>query len=502
MDASPAGSARNRPTRVHFEGTRVSRPAAADKPTRSHQLSTQFIVFLVIAAAAPLASMIGNLPIALARGTGANVPVAFLMAGTILIAFTTGYAFIGRRVVSTGAFYTYVAEGLGKPLGVGTAYCAILSYGAFAFGLAAACGYFDEQVFIAIGMKVDWTICAAVSVLLTGILNYRSMDASSKLLAVIIVVETAVLVVFDASVIAAKGWAAFPLASFAPSQWLAPGVGVSLMTAFTCFVGFESGALYSKEAADPVRSIPLASYVSVILIGSFYLITAWITVGAIGAVGTKATALVHGGTLMLDLIKQYDGEVASDVAGVLLCTSMLATYIAIHAAASRYIYALSRERLLPGRLARFDEASNVPVAATLCLSAATVICLLAIASTRSDPYAAIIPVLIGMGTLGIIGLQAAAAIAIVFYVVRRRREAGPVVLAASVFAAVGLAIALTTVCTNFTLLSTVSTPFVSWLPILYVITLASGLAFAIWLQRVHPERYAGLALVEHRETVH
>nr|WP_255548347.1 APC family permease [Luteibacter sp. dw_328] len=456
---------------------------------------------MVLAAAAPLASMIGNLPIAISRGTGGNVPVAFLIAGLILIAFTTGYAFIGRRVVSTGAFYTYVAEGLGKPLGVGTAYSAILSYGAFTFGLAAACGYFDEQVSIAVGHRVDWTICAAVSVVLAGILNYRSMDASTKLLAVIIIVETAVLVVFDVSVIAAKGWAAFPLASFAPSQWLAPGVGVSLMTAFTCFVGFESGALYSKEAADPVRSIPLASYVSVILIGSFYLMTAWITVGALGVGEAKATAVAHGGTLILDLIKQYDGQTASDIAGVLLCTSMLATYIAIHAAASRYVFALAREGLLPRMLARFDEIRNVPVAATLCMSAATVVCLAGIASTRTDPYAAIIPVLIGMGTLGIIALQAAAAIAIVFYVVRRRREAGPVVLISSVCAAIGLSVALTTVCVNFTLLSTVNTPFVAWLPALYLVTLAAGLGFSVWLRQARPAQYAQLALVEHREAV-
>ncbi|WP_213947046.1 APC family permease [Luteibacter sp. dw_328] len=478
----------------------MSRSTVAPPP-KSHKLSTQFIVFMVLAAAAPLASMIGNLPIAISRGTGGNVPVAFLIAGLILIAFTTGYAFIGRRVVSTGAFYTYVAEGLGKPLGVGTAYSAILSYGAFTFGLAAACGYFDEQVSIAVGHRVDWTICAAVSVVLAGILNYRSMDASTKLLAVIIIVETAVLVVFDVSVIAAKGWAAFPLASFAPSQWLAPGVGVSLMTAFTCFVGFESGALYSKEAADPVRSIPLASYVSVILIGSFYLMTAWITVGALGVGEAKATAVAHGGTLILDLIKQYDGQTASDIAGVLLCTSMLATYIAIHAAASRYVFALAREGLLPRMLARFDEIRNVPVAATLCMSAATVVCLAGIASTRTDPYAAIIPVLIGMGTLGIIALQAAAAIAIVFYVVRRRREAGPVVLISSVCAAIGLSVALTTVCVNFTLLSTVNTPFVAWLPALYLVTLAAGLGFSVWLRQARPAQYAQLALVEHREAV-
>lgn len=466
---------------------------------RQRLLSTPYIVFMVVAAAAPLASMIGNLPIAIARGTGANVPVAFLIASAILIAFTTGYAFIGRRVVSTGAFYTYVAEGLGKPMGVGAAFCAVIAYTTFTFGLATACGYFDEQVAIAIGAKLDWTVFAALSVLVTGLLNLRSMEASAKILAVIIVVETAVLAVFDISVIGAKGAAAFPLASFAPSQWFAPGLGVSLMTAFTCFVGFESGALYTREAADPVRSIPLASYVSVIMIGCFYLITAWITIGAMDAHDVKGQALAHGGTLVLDLIKDYDGKSVADVAGLLLCTSMLATYIAIHAAAARYVFALSDEGLLPKGLARFNAHRNVPVGATLFVSTATMICLGIVAAVGGDPYAAIIPVLFGTGTLGIIALQAAAAVAILCYVFRRRREAGLVVMGAAVCAALGLSVALATVCANFTLLSTVDTPFVAWLPALYPITLILGVVFALWLRAARPAHYKRLALVEHRD---
>jgi amino acid transporter len=461
--------------------------------TSPRLLSTPYIAFLVIAAAAPLASMIGTLPIAIARGTGANVPVAFLIASCILIAFTAGYAFIGHRVVSPGAFYTYVAEGLGKPFGVGAAYCAVIAYSVFAIGLAAACGYFDAQVFLAVGFKVSWTICAAVSVLITGLLNHRSMDVSSKLLGVIILVESAILVVFDVTVIMAKGWGAFPVASFAPSQWLAPGVGVSLMTAFTCFVGFESGALYSKEAADPVRSIPRATYIAVFLIGSFYLLTAWIAIGAMGAGTAKATALAHGGTLMLDLIKQYDGEIASDVAGVLLCTSMLATYIAIHAAASRYVYALANEGLLPRLLSRFDEVRKVPAAATIFISVVTALCLSSVAGSHTNPYAVIIPVLIGAGTLGIIGLQAAAAIAILVYVFRRRREAGIPALILSFCAAIGLCVAVGAVCANFPLLATVSSSFVAWFPVLYLATLIAGLCFGLWLRWNRPHHYAKLA---------
>jgi hypothetical protein len=122
----------------------------------------------------------------------------------------------------------------------------------------------------------------------------------------------------------------------------------------------------------------------------------------------------------------------------------------------------------------------------------------AIASTRTDPYAAIIPVLIGTGTLGIIALQAAAAIAIVCYIHRHRGEASPITRLASLLAALGLSAAVTIATANFTLLSTVSTPFVAWLPIIYPAALIAGLTYSLWLRRTRPGQYAALALVEHR----
>lgn len=459
-------------------------------------LSTPYVVFLVIAAAAPLASMIGNLPIAIAHGTGANVPVAFLLAGLVLLLFSVGFSFIAHRLVRAGAFYAYIAEGLGKPFGVGAAYCAVIAYSVFAFGLAAACGYFDAQVFKAIGLKVSWVICAFLSVFLTGWLNYRSMDASSKLLGVIIVVESAVLAVFDASVIMAKGWAALPLASFAPHHWMIPGLGISLMTAFSCFVGFESAALYGKESANPKRSIPLATYIAVLLIGGFYLFTSWIAVGAIGTNNTKSIALAHGGTLMLDLITRYEGQVAADIAGILLCTSILATYIAIHAAAARYIHALADEGLFPRLLARFDDVKKVPQAATLCLSVITLLCLGGIMLSHAKPYLVVIPVFIGTGTLGIIALQAAASIAILFYVFAHRQDAGAVVLIASLLAVIGLVVALITVCENFSLLSNVANIYIAWLPILYLAIFIAGFSFTLWMRWRRPWLYARLNLTK------
>ena len=100
-------------------------------------LSTQRIVFLVVAAAAPLAAMVGTLPIALGRGNGAGVPGAFLLATITLFCFAVGYAAMSRRIVSTGAFFTYVAKGLGKPAGVAAAFIAVVAYAAYTIGMAA-----------------------------------------------------------------------------------------------------------------------------------------------------------------------------------------------------------------------------------------------------------------------------------------------------------------------------------------------------------------------------
>src|SRR5277367_4082591 len=138
----------------------VARRFERDKKRRK-TLSTPRIVFLVVAAAAPLAAMVGNLPLALARGNGAGLPGAFLLATLTLVCFAVGYAQMSRRVVNTGAFYTYVAMGLGKPVGVGAAFIALVAYVSMTIGMAGAVGYFISLIAQALGFAVSWIPFAA-----------------------------------------------------------------------------------------------------------------------------------------------------------------------------------------------------------------------------------------------------------------------------------------------------------------------------------------------------
>src|SRR5260370_15184560 len=114
---------------------------AEPTPALRGTLTTPKIVFLVIAAAAPLAAMVGIVPLAFVLGAGAATPAVFAVCGLVLLCFSVGYAAMSRRITSAGGFYPYVARGLGRPPAVAAALVAVIAYNAGAVELVAGLGY-------------------------------------------------------------------------------------------------------------------------------------------------------------------------------------------------------------------------------------------------------------------------------------------------------------------------------------------------------------------------
>ena len=46
---------------------------------------------------------------------------AWAIAGVILLFFSVGYSAMSRHITNAGAFYAYIANGLGRPVGIGGA---------------------------------------------------------------------------------------------------------------------------------------------------------------------------------------------------------------------------------------------------------------------------------------------------------------------------------------------------------------------------------------------
>ncbi len=97
-------------------------------------LGTSDIVFMVMAAAAPMGVVVTLLPMAFAFGNGAGVPGTYLGAIGAMLLFAVGYVRIIPFVQNAGAFYAYIAASVGRTCGLSAAYVAPFSY----FALSAS----------------------------------------------------------------------------------------------------------------------------------------------------------------------------------------------------------------------------------------------------------------------------------------------------------------------------------------------------------------------------
>ncbi|MFB7501967.1 APC family permease [Streptomyces broussonetiae] len=469
-------------------------PPRPSAPAR--RLSTGHIVFLIVAAAAPLSAMVGTVPLAFAVGTGPGVPAAFVFAGLTLLCFSVGYAVSARRTQGRGGFYGFIADGLGRTPAVASGFVALLSYTCATIGLVGATAYFTRLVLADHGMNVPWPWCAAAALAVVAFLSHREIAISARLLAVLMLAETGILFVLDCAVLWRHGTHALPTASFTPHHALGSGLGVSIMFAFVSFIGFESAALYGQEARDPRRSVPRATYVAVALIAGFYSLTSWIAVGAVGPDHLRATAQQLQGNLFFALGQDYLGTTGTVTMQILLCTSLLAATLALHSAAGRYAQTLAADALLPAVLARPHPRHRSPYLACLAITVVATAVTAVFAVLHLDVYSDMTTSMLGLGTLGIIALQALAAAS----VLRLRHDRPARLWSERLVPLLGFAGLVTSVWLavhNFALLSGSADPLVAKLPWLLLITAAGAGAWALWLRRARPERYRALPAVLH-----
>ncbi|MUL43717.1 APC family permease [Streptomonospora sp. PA3] len=450
------------------------------------------IVFLVLAAVAPLTGIIVIGGINLAVGAGGGTPVMFLLATAVFLLFAVGYAQMAKRLVNAGGFYAYVVRGTGRLPGLVGAFMALVGYNCFVAGAVGASGFFTSFVFAEVfGLALPWWVWSLTSVAAVWLLTRSGIDLSAKVLGVALVLEVAILIVLDAAILVTTGYSFEP---FLPEVFLGGSLGLGLLFAANAFVGFEATGLFGEEARDPKRTIPRATYIAITFIGVFAAITTWAIVSALGARDTQETALRHlgAGDLVFVVSTEYLGEGLTNVMLLLLVVSLFAALLALHNAATRYLYALGRVGVLPRPLSYTRPKTGAPViASTAQLVFATVVAMVH-AVAGLDPVANLVAAFTGIGTLGIIVLQAIAATAIV---VHFRRIKDPRLLTTFVLPLIGGAglWAVTVLAfANFPDLAGSDSPVIALLPWLLPIAAVLAAALGYWLRSSRPRVWDSL----------
>lgn len=478
------------------ETTRPGDPAVPDTGLAAGSLGPTSIAFFVIAAAAPLFVMAGIAPLAIGFG-GIGAPSGSLLAGIALTVLAVGFTAMSKYIRNAGAFYAYIARGLGPGAGIVAAVVALVSYNALEIGMFGALGYFSESTIAELtGVSIPWWAWALAGTVIVWFLGSRSIHVGSRFLIALLTAETGILVLLAIAVLLKGGAHGLSLDSFAPSNTFTPELGAVLAFAFGAFMGFESTALYREEARTPERTIPVATYSAVAFLGLFYAFLTWIVVQAFGNDAVQAAAQQDPGNLYFVAMEQYVGHWARVLMAVLILTSIIASLLAFHNAITRYAYSLAREQILPAALGKLHPRHFSPSVASAWQSVLVLIVVGAFAIARLDPMQQLLIWVNSPGVLGVILLQVVVSVAVVAFFRRDRRGHSVFrVVVAPILGSLLLLGALVLVVKNISLLTAAPSFSDPVNVVILAVTPAAVLAgvfLARRLKRIRPDVYAAV----------
>ena len=386
------------------------------------------VLFLTVTGSAPISAMLFNTPISLGFGNGIGTPAGFLVATIVLTIFSIGYAAMAGKITAAGGFYSFISHGLGRELGMGTAFASVVAYLVFEPALAGGFAYFLHLKLSEHGISVSWVWLALGMIALIAVLTYFDINFSARLLGVALVCEVIILLVMDFGIFGQGGHhvttaAINPVNAFkgfsGGGKLAAGGAGVGLFFAFWSWVGFEMAPNYAEESKNPKKIVPLAMYISVIGLGIFYTFTSWAAISGYHSVNEAANIAQNNSAQFFFIpTKEFVGSWASDIMSWLIITGSFACGMAFHNTAARYFFSLGRERVLPSILGRTHPRWKSPYMGVLAQSAASafVVGLFAIFAGTNDPtsqaYIQLYGLMAVMGVIIILSVQAICSIAI------------------------------------------------------------------------------------------
>ncbi|MEV0369675.1 APC family permease [Streptomyces sp. NPDC050636] len=486
-------------------GPGISTFKGQERALRADRIGTPGLLLSVLAASAPLMVVAGVMVTTYQVMGIVGQPLLFVILGVVMALFSVGYAEMSRHVHNAGAFYAYIARGLGGTVGAGASFVALAAYSALQVGIYGIFGFeiaglLDRHL----STPVAWWIPALAGVLLTGVLGALKIDLNAKVLGVLLVIEVALIVVFDVAFAAEPGPQGLSLHAFHPATLGGAGLGTSLCFAVAAFVGFEQAPVYAEETSRPQTVVARVMFLAVGFVAVFFALSSWLVGVATGPDNVVASAGRHGPDLIFALTEPRLGTTFTDILHLFFVTGIFASMLSFHNVVARYAFAMGREGLLPAALGRTTRSSGAPALGSLLQTVISLLVVTGFAVTddkpAGDPTAPILKLFTwggNVGALGVILLMATASIAVIAFFVRRgagRAQAGR--LTAAGLAALALLTVLGFAVTDFdVLVAAEQGSLLSWLlPAVIGIAAVIGLVHGRVLRATRPETHARIGL--------
>lgn len=320
------------------------------KPGELHKGLGTIHVFS-IAAGAMIGSGLFILPGMAHAIAGPGVIWSYVLAGLLATTGSLSMAELATAMPKAGSAYFYIMRGFGAGAG---SIAGVLSW--FALALKSAFAVVGMATFIAlIAGDHGMLIGAALAVVFTG-LNIIGIHQAARVQTIMVLSLLALLAAYIA--IGLPQMRPELLIPFAPH-----GAG-SIFTAagfvFVSYGGLLKVAGVAEEVRRPGRILPLGIGSALVLVTIFYALTVMVTSGVLEKemLNGSLTPVSDGGRALWGTL----GFSAMTIGAIL---AFVSTANAGIMAASRYLLALSRDRMLPAFLSKINHRFQTPHVAVI-----------------------------------------------------------------------------------------------------------------------------------------
>ena len=321
--------------------------------------------------------------------SGAATPFVYVVCTVGLLIAASGIMAMSARLPSAGAFFTYVARGLGPRAGFVTGGLTFVAYALLPPAEIGLIGSYLQSTFATeFGVNVPWWLIGLVPAGLMVFLAFEGIRSSLRAALVLFSAEVAVIVVLAFIIVGSgggpDGLTAAPLTPAASPNGF-QGLMSGAIFAALSYVGFEGAATLSEEVREPRRTVPKAIFLSVLGVGVLYVFCVWAEVVGLGIAGTNATQPTA--TPWNDLAATFAPWMKWLVV-VASVSSMFAVMVNSNNGVVRVLHVMGRENLLPRFLAHIDPRRHTPTWAVLAQGAFAIVLALvlgAVAGGLTDP---------------------------------------------------------------------------------------------------------------------
>lgn len=325
---------------------------------------------LFIAPMAPV-GVFGTLD---AKSHGA-VALVYIIA-TIAMAFTAfSYAQMVKVIPRAGSVFAYARVGLGNGPGFIAGWMAMLDY----LLIPAVAYLFSGIAMEALVPSVSRWVWTAIAVLVTTALNLWGVRAAARVGFLVLAMEIVVLLVFMASAIVVlvqdgpqRDWLS-PLSGDGSQGAFALGAVVGAVSvAVLSYLGFDAIASFAEEVTGGSAKVARAvlfclGLAGVLFIAQTYLVALLEPMSSAELAAEPAAQ----GSAFYDAVDSAVGDWLHDLVAVSKAIGAAFAALAGQAAAGRLLFAMARDRRLPGALSRTE--SGTPRVALLCAAVITMV---------------------------------------------------------------------------------------------------------------------------------